>query len=110
MRSLTRSLPTSKGGTYEGDWVNRVPHGHGRMVYSDGSVYVGGWQDFKFHGHGKLVQKGGVVFEGEWRAGRLHGSGRVEATGYNNDAKHEGRNRPGDGGQGCTFKDSPPEG
>lgn len=99
-----------KGGTYEGDWVNRVPHGYGRMVYSDGSVYVGGWKNFKFHGHGKLVQKGGVMFEGEWREGRLHGSGRVQATGCNNDARREGRNRSGDGGDGGTFKDYPPEG
>ena len=72
--------PEAKGGTYEGDWVNRVSHGQGRMVYSDGSVYVGGWKDFKFHGHGKLAQKEGVVFEGEWLEGRMHGSGRVRAT------------------------------
>ncbi|CAN0240861.1 unnamed protein product, partial [Ectocarpus sp. 8 AP-2014] len=52
------------GGTYEGEWLNRTPHGQGRMEYSDGTVYVGGWQDFKFHGFGKLVQRG-VVFEGE---------------------------------------------
>ena len=69
----------SQGGTYEGDWQNRAPHGQGRMVYSDGSVYVGGWKDFKFHGHGKLVQEGGVVFEGEFREGCMHGSGSAEA-------------------------------
>lgn len=69
----------AQGGTYEGDWEHRAPHGQGRMVYSDGSVYVGGWKDFKFHGRGKLVQEGGVVFEGEWREGCLHGPGSVEA-------------------------------
>lgn len=68
----------AQGGTYEGDWQNRAPHGQGRMVYSDGSVYIGGWKDFKFHGHGKLVQEGGVVFEGEFREGCMHGSGSAE--------------------------------
>lgn len=69
-----------QGGTYEGDWSNRTPHGQGRMIYRDGSVYVGGWKDFKFHGKGKLVQEGGVVFDGEWRDGRMHGIGRLETS------------------------------
>lgn len=67
-----------QGGTYEGDWANRNPHGQGRMIYTDGSVYMGGWKDFKFHGKGKLMQEGGVVFDGEWRDGRMHGVGRLE--------------------------------
>ncbi|CAM9627016.1 unnamed protein product [Ascophyllum nodosum] len=105
------SCPEAKGGTYEGDWVNRVPHGQGRMVYSDGSVYVGGWKDFKFHGHGKLAQKEGVVFEGEWLEGRMHGSGRVRATDSINAMKErvEREQQARDEGE-AKCKGSPPGG
>lgn len=75
-----------QGGTYEGEWLNRAPHGQGRMEYSDGTVYVGGWQNFKFHGYGKLVQRG-VVFEGEWSEGRMHGSGSAGAIPEIDDAR-----------------------
>ena len=91
-----------QGGTYEGDWRNRAPHGQGRMVYSDGSVYVGGWENFKFHGYGKLVQEGGVVFEGEWREGRMHGSGRVEAQGAASHAAVEGDGEQASRGDGIV--------
>lgn len=80
------SFLSRQGGTYEGEWLNRAPHGQGRMEYSDGTVYVGGWQDFKFHGYGKLVQRG-VVFEGEWSEGRMHGSGSAGASREIDDAR-----------------------
>lgn len=89
---LSPDPPDTQGGTYEGDWVNRVPHGQGRMVYSDGSIYIGGWQNFKYHGFGKVVQEGGVVFEGEWREGCMHGLGCAKAMGAPEVVEgHEGR-------------------
>jgi len=66
-----------QGGTYEGQWANRMPHGKGRMVYADGTVYEGEWKEFQFHGQGRLVHSNGVMYEGEWQHGRQHGQGRA---------------------------------
>jgi len=70
-------------GTYTGDLVNGVPHGHGTMEYAD-AIYEGEWQNGKRHGIGtmKWFDGDGEVIQtrkGKWDDGaaiKIHRSVR----------------------------------
>ena len=84
------------GDTYEGDWVNGVPHGQGEYVWKNGNSYEGQFQLGKCHGRGKkvLVDKKGefVSFqEGYFENGELNGEGffnDAEGNEYNGQWKN----------------------
>ena len=39
--------------SYEGEWLNGLPHGNGKLVFQDGTIYVGEFFENDFHGKGK---------------------------------------------------------
>jgi len=49
---------------YDGDWVNGVPHGKGKLTYENGSVYEGEFAYGGMWGQGKQTYKDGRVYEG----------------------------------------------
>ena len=73
--------------TYEGMFVDRKKHGHGKLTYSDGTVYDGNWENDAMSGFGKLTQpplknKHGetgylATYEGEWANNRKSGGGTM---------------------------------
>jgi len=73
-------------GTYEGEIVNGIPHGKGKMTYSDdaflfkGSVYEGDWVDGIWHGKGKIIWADGDVYEGDFIDSLSHGKGKMTYT------------------------------
>lgn len=49
---------------YEGDFRNNVPDGQGKMIWQDGRVYEGEWKQNRKHGQGRLTLPDGTVIEG----------------------------------------------
>ena len=52
-----------KGGIYEGEAINGVPYGQGKLTFADGEVYEGKFKD-GYLVEGKKTFADGDVFEG----------------------------------------------
>ena len=65
------------GGEYVGDFRAGIRCGNGRLTCttrdSSESLYEGEWVDDLRHGRGKIQYKNGNVYEGEFRSGERHG-------------------------------------
>ena len=62
----------SPGGyEYQGDWVEGVKQGTGKITYPDGAVYEGQIVNGQREGQGTLTMPDGLVYVGLWRDGRL---------------------------------------
>ena len=69
-----------KGGLYEGEVFDGIPHGYGALIVPSDEVgggyqYVGGWQDGLEHGRGTFTFDDGEEYAGEWKDGVLQGQG-----------------------------------
>lgn len=70
------------GRSYEGEYVNGMFSGHGKMVWpvDDGlMIYEGQYKDDFKNGHGKFTWPSGSVYEGGWLHGRRHGRATFRA-------------------------------
>ena len=65
----------SDGETYEGEWLDNMYEGQGKVRYTNGNTYAGGWKANLQHGQGKQVWISGSTYEGEWKEGYQHGHG-----------------------------------
>lgn len=65
--------------TYEGNWEEDQPCGHGHYKWSDGSSYEGSIADGQMHGHGRFSWPDGSAYEGAWHQGVMHGQGRFDS-------------------------------
>ena len=65
------------GGTYTGQWVNDIPHGHGRIVWPNGSIYEGDWLNGNRTGQGVFIWPDGTEAVGEFVDGEIHGQGTI---------------------------------
>lgn len=55
------------GSIYQGDIVDSVLHGNGRMTWPDESVYEGNWVNGEMQGTGKFVSGKGEFVEGDFQ-------------------------------------------
>ena len=61
---------------YEGNFVNDMYHGRGKIVFASGAVYEGEFYENEFHGYGTYTQPQDVgTYDGEWDHGKWHGTG-----------------------------------
>ncbi|KAK0592919.1 hypothetical protein LWI29_027705 [Acer saccharum] len=65
----------SNGDFYTGQWVDNLPHGQGKYLWTDGCMYVGEWYRGKTMGKGKFSWPSGATYEGEFRSGYMDGKG-----------------------------------
>ena len=76
------------GNMYDGEWLDNLPHGHGRMHWRDrGEVYIGEWFQGVQSGYGEMYWETELVnsaqfpnknhYSGEWKNGRRNGKGRL---------------------------------
>ena len=87
------------GSVFNGEFVNGVPNGSGRISFEDGSVFEGSfvngekvygkfvWSDGKyyqgdikgdlFEGFGVYEWGGNRRYEGEWKEGKMQGKGKI---------------------------------
>lgn len=62
-------------GSYEGDRVDGMKHGQGKVTYVQVDVYDGGWVKDMKQGKGTYTYADGRCYEGDWRDGKRHGEG-----------------------------------
>jgi hypothetical protein len=62
--------------SYDGQWSNACPHGHGEHHHESGDVYVGQWRRGLMHGGGTLTMYNRTVYEGQWSEGSKWGRGK----------------------------------
>ena len=64
------ALPHGRSDEYDGEWHADKPHGWGRYVYSaTGDVYEGQWVNGLREGEGRVICADGTVFEGLYECG-----------------------------------------
>ena len=79
---LINGIPNGKGKiiygnnwTYEGEMLNGEEHGQGIMKFDNGESYEGTFRHGCFNGYGKYTFRDGEVFEGEWVDDKIQGIG-----------------------------------
>jgi hypothetical protein len=99
--------------SYSGETRNRLPHGFGRIVFSEASgeraFYAGAFEDGQRSGHGIATSDGGHVWCGQWRDGEACGFGLLEAP---DGSRFEGEVAPDEHGaprqvRGWTWNAAP---
>ncbi|XP_022945599.1 phosphatidylinositol 4-phosphate 5-kinase 6-like [Cucurbita moschata] len=68
-----RAIPN--GDFYTGQWMDNMPHGHGKYLCTDGCMYVGEWYKGKTLGKGKFSWPSGATYEGDFKSGYMDGKG-----------------------------------
>ena len=63
------------GGTYTGQLLLGMRHGHGTMIWNDGDVYEGEWVNNHQSGHGLWIWADGKRYEGNFTEGSIDGRG-----------------------------------
>ena len=63
------------GDFYTGQWVDNIPHGQGKYLWTDGCMYVGQWRKGKNMGKGRFSWPSGATYEGEFKNGFMDGKG-----------------------------------
>ncbi len=63
------------GGKYQGDTVQGIPHGKGRLLFPNGTKYEGGWAEGKPDGRGIVIYQSGGAYKGNFKAGKKDGFG-----------------------------------
>jgi len=58
---------------YEGNWINELFDGYGKLTYPSGSKYEGNWKTGKKNGKGKLTKANGGIFDGSFNMGLFTG-------------------------------------
>ncbi|MBT4888105.1 MAG: hypothetical protein HON65_00940 [Rhodospirillales bacterium] len=72
----------TKGGRYEGDFLDGKANGWGIRYFTNGNRYEGEYNDGKFHGKGTHYFADGGVYEGTFLNGKANGYGvRVSSSG-----------------------------
>ncbi|MCF0106000.1 MAG: hypothetical protein HUJ53_04510, partial [Holdemanella sp.] len=62
---------------YEGQLVNGMRHGYGRMEFRDGSIYEGKFEKDYFQGYGIYRFADGSIYDGFFKNGNMHGKGKL---------------------------------
>ncbi len=60
---------------YEGDLIDEVYHGQGKLTYANGLSYHGEFKDGQYEGKGVLIYPNGDRYEGPFHQGKRHGQG-----------------------------------
>lgn len=64
-------LSFKDGRVYSGDFVENKKHGNGTMVFPNGNKYIGGWREDMQHGIGVFINgEDGSKKQGEWSNGK----------------------------------------
>lgn len=84
---LVEGVIRHDGGTYTGQLLNGVPHGHGIWSDNAGNRYFGQWRDGKPNGQGERNYPNGDFYKGNMANGFPNGQGYMR---YASGLKYEG--------------------
>ena len=62
---------------YEGEWLEDMYHGKGKLSCEEGNVYEGEFYQGMFQGEGKLIWENGDVYTGQFKEHMKHGQGHL---------------------------------
>lgn len=63
---------------YEGNYVDGVKSGVGKMTFPNGDIYHGEWKDDRMNGDGSFMYANGDIFSGKFEGGIRSGKGTYE--------------------------------
>ena len=67
---LVYTLGARSGCSYEGTFLDGMPHGHGVLEFANGLKYVGEWKNNEMTGQGVMTAPdGSVIHSGMWTEG-----------------------------------------
>ena len=67
-------------GVYEGDFLNNMRSGKGRMEWASGGCYEGDFLDNSRSGKGRMTWPSGEYYEGDFIDGKMEGTGTYYAA------------------------------
>lgn len=72
--------PYGDQGNFEGELnpETKLPHGRGRMEYTDGRIYEGDWDEGQWHGYGRAIFSNRDAYEGFYDHDQRHGRGKYD--------------------------------
>ena len=73
--------------TFNGEFVNGRPNGHGFILYDDKNEYTGHFVNGLYHGNGVYKSNKGYVYEGAFELNKFSGVGKCT---WNDGSKYEG--------------------
>ena len=89
------------GKIYIGEWKNDLRNGKGVETWNDGERFVGNFKNDKREGYGIYYFSNGDIYEGNWKNGKKEGFG---VDYYTDGDKYEGRFKNGNKeGQGVYY-------
>ncbi len=91
-KSETHKTQAYGGNQYSGQTRSGLPHGEGKMKWSNCTVYIGEWSNGKMSGYGVMTWPSGKRYEGEWANDTQDGFGLMF---YPNGNIYEGEFRNG---------------
>jgi hypothetical protein len=68
---------------YEGEYLNGLPHGKGKYIWSNKNQYVGEFKNGKIEGQGVYTENG-VEYKGEFVNGKFRGKNSHRINYLNN--------------------------
>lgn len=65
-----------ENGNYQGETINGMKHGKGKMIFKSGDIYEGEWINDNKNGYGIYIFKDNTIYEGNWVNNRIEGKGK----------------------------------
>lgn len=88
VREGSGKMVYASGNIYSGEWHNGMKHGLGEFIFTaTGERYVGEFEDDVYNGQGKLYLSSGMVYDGRFVKGKRDGGGTLI---YPNGDRYEG--------------------
>eukprot|EP01054_Gregarina_sp_Poly1_P000628 Gregarina_sp_Poly_1__627@NODE_1149_length_4941_cov_18_598687_g187_i3_p2_GENE_NODE_1149_length_4941_cov_18_598687_g187_i3NODE_1149_length_4941_cov_18_598687_g187_i3_p2_ORF_typecomplete_len472_score41_98MORN/PF02493_20/1_4e02MORN/PF02493_20/0_00079MORN/PF02493_20/0_00052MORN/PF02493_20/0_021MORN/PF02493_20/5_2MORN/PF02493_20/0_0068MORN/PF02493_20/1_1e06MORN/PF02493_20/0_11MORN/PF02493_20/0_017MORN/PF02493_20/0_25MORN/PF02493_20/1_7e03_NODE_1149_length_4941_cov_18_598687_g187_i330014416 len=73
-------MTKASGETYVGEWFQGKQHGHGKMTWKNGRCFLGRFSNGDQDGHGRMSYEDGGIFDGEWKMNKKNGTGIFSFT------------------------------
>ncbi len=91
--------------TYQGEWLNGLPHGKGRFYYANGFEYSGGFQQGLISGKGLMKFSKHKSYNGDWLDSEFDGLGTIISYENNNKVEIQSYFKSGKYSDLCYKKD-----
>ncbi|CAM8897657.1 unnamed protein product [Rhodiola kirilowii] len=72
---ITGEKVLCNGDVYTGQWLENLPNGYGRYLWTAGCVYEGEFFRGKFMGKGRFSWPSGAIYDGEFKSNYMVGKG-----------------------------------
>jgi hypothetical protein len=85
-----RRLRYEDGSVYDGELVDGLPHGHGKLTAYFGATFQGSWNRGMLQGEGEFLSSSGHEYRGQFADGLITGHGKIRYPAEGDYADSEG--------------------